>query len=102
MRSTALLKLRPDDGRPYRLPNTWRIIPWGAMIPGRIAMHYIGVPKYAPTGSPPRNARPYSADSAKKILMDVAVTLLQYTSSGLKSMPGIHLDPSMTIRALRS
>ena len=23
MRSTALLKLRPDDGRPYRLPNTW-------------------------------------------------------------------------------
>ena len=34
--------------------------------------------------------------------MDVAVTLPQYTSSGLKSTPGIHLDPSMTIRALRS
>ena len=34
--------------------------------------------------------------------MDVAVTLPQYTSSGLKSTPGIHLDLSMTIRALRS
>ena len=28
--STALLKLRPDDGRLYRFSSTWRIIPGGA------------------------------------------------------------------------
>ena len=63
MRSTALLKLRPDDGRPYRLPNTWRIIPLGAMIPRGVAMHSMnsllpGVTRYAPTRPPPRNIKP--------------------------------------------
>ena len=63
LRSTALLKLRPDDERPYRLPNTWRIIPLGAMIPGGLVMHSMnsllrGVTRYAPTRSPPRNIRP--------------------------------------------
>ena len=61
--STALLKLRPDDGRPYRFPSTWRIIPGGALIPWGVAIHNIksllpGVTRYAPTRSPPRNVKP--------------------------------------------
>ena len=58
--STALLKLRPDDGIPYRFPSTWgcfnslgcgytqhrfpstwRIIPGGALIPWGVAIHNI-------------------------------------------------------------
>ena len=57
------LKLRPDDGRPYRFPSTWRIIPGGALIPWGVAIHNIksllpGVTRYAPTRSPPRNVKP--------------------------------------------
>ena len=85
--STALLKFRPKDGSPYRFPNTWRTIPFGAMMPSGVAMQrrkslLPGVTKYASTRSPPRNVKPYSADNAKKILMDVAATLPQYVSSG--------------------
>ena len=86
--STALLKLRPDNGKPYRLPSIRRIIPGGALTPWGVAIHNIksslpGVTRYAPIRSPPRSVKPYSADSAKNTLIDVAATSPQYISSGL-------------------
>ena len=56
--STALLKFGPEDGSPYRFPNTWRTIPFGAMMPSSVVMQrrksmLPGVTKYAPTRSPP-------------------------------------------------
>ena len=79
------MKFRPEDGSPYRFPNTWRTIHYGAMMPSGEAMQrrksfLPGVTKYAPTRSPPRNVKPYRADNAKKILMNVAATLPQYVS----------------------
>ena len=39
MTSTALLKMRPDNGKPYWLPSTCKTIPGGTMKPSGVVLH---------------------------------------------------------------